>query len=123
MKNITTFTILFFLFNIHCYSQKNKINYDLSTSIKSFEALCSLLEKKDTTNLKKVVTQKSYSSFNFKNLDGLQNLAKEWKLKSVKIIKSTDTEEVLKIETYYIPLNFIKESDSDDWKFSNFILP
>ncbi|MEG2101586.1 MAG: hypothetical protein RRY99_08750 [Flavobacterium sp.] len=122
MKNNITLTILIFLFKLNCYSQENKLNFDLSTSTKSFEILCSLLNSKDTINLKKVVTKECYKSFNLNNLNGLQDLAKDWKGKKTKTTKSTDTEEILKIETYYIPLRFIKEPESKDWKFSTFVL-
>ena len=122
MKNGITLTITIFLFTIICYSQENKTNYDLSTSGKSFKILCSLLNSKDTINLKKVVTKTCYKSFNLNNMNGLQDLAKDWKDKKIKIIKSTDTEEILKIETYFIPLSFIKEPKSKDWKFSTFVL-
>lgn len=122
MKTFIVSIFLIFLCISDSYSQKNKIDYDLSSSIKSFKTLTSFLAVKDTNNLKKVVTKSSYKSFNFNNLDGLQNLANDWEGKEIKIIKSSNDEEILKIETYYIPLRFVKESGSNEWKFSNFVL-
>ncbi|WP_286969618.1 hypothetical protein, partial [Flavobacterium sp. UBA4854] len=113
MKIFAVSIFLIFFCTFDSYTQENKVHYDLSTSIKSFTTLTYFLVAKDTSNLKKVVTKSSYKNFNFNNLDGLQNLANDWEGKEIKIIKSSNDEEILKIETYYIPLRFVKEPGSN----------
>ena len=82
-----------------------------------------LLAEKDTINLRKVVTKEAFKSFNFKQLGGLQKLGVEWKAKKANVYSSTEFVEVVKVEGFYTMLNFVRESNSNEWKFSTFGLP
>ncbi|WP_281225984.1 hypothetical protein [Flavobacterium aquiphilum] len=124
LKNIIL--ISFFIINYNIYSQhkiENSSNFDLSTSLKSFEVLSNLLAKKDTINLRKVVTKEVFQGFNFKELNGLQKLGEEWKTRKVSVYSSTEFLEVVKVEDYYIMLDFAREPNSNEWKFSTFHMP
>jgi|APLak6261699823_1056247.scaffolds.fasta_scaffold37268_1 hypothetical protein len=122
LKNLIV--ISFFIINHNIYSQQkieNSNNFDLSTSLKSFETLSKLLAEKDTINLRKVVTKEAFKSFNFKQLGGLQKLGVEWKAKKANVYSSTEFVEVVKVEGFYTMLNFVRESNSNEWKFSTFV--
>lgn len=110
-----------FFFVPNLYSQTNNTGKkpNLSSSLISFEILTNALVDSDTLKLKFVVTEKAFKSFNLKNLSALQELGLDWKNKKVAIIKANKTEETLKIEGYYVPLKFVRDSNGD-WKFSMF---
>lgn len=108
-----------FIFSNMNAQKDNQKKIDLSSSLNSFEALSNLLAERDTVNLKFVITKKAWNSFNFKALNSLEELGKEWRNKKAIIIKQTESEEIIKIEDYYIPLVFIRENDKE-WKFSTF---
>ena len=127
MQTFKNFIIIsFLLINYNIYSQQkieNSSNFNLSTSLKSFDVLSNILAKKDTMNLKKVVQKNTFKSFNFKELDVLQKLGEEWKTKKATIYSSTEFLEVVKVEGYYTMLDFVREPNSNEWKFSTFHIP
>lgn len=122
LKNLIIISLFIISHNI--YSQQrieNSNNFDLTTSLKSFETLSNLLAEKDTINLRKVVTKGAFKSFNFKQLGGLQKLGVEWKASKANVYSSTEFSEVVKVEGYYTMLNFVREPNSNEWKFSTFV--
>ncbi|NYA72776.1 hypothetical protein HZF10_17745 [Flavobacterium sp. MAH-1] len=71
--------------------------------------------------MKSIVTESAYEGFHFGNIDELENLGKSWLTKDIHVIKSSIDMEIIKVDDYAVPICFIKELNSNEWKFSKFV--